>query len=254
MAEDGDSRTERARRRHALLWGGQQRGSRGPKPGLQLTDIVRVGIQIADAEGLAALSMNRLAKEMGSGVMTLYRYLPGKDELVDLMADTVVGETAYPPEGRFDGWRHRLAFTARAEWARYRQHPWMLDVMVSTTLPMGPGTTAEVEWSIQAVGELELSAAHRLWVVMTVSAFVQGAALLMINDDAAGDNTAAGFDGVSQIDVEESLNSLGATAMMQLTSELTGPPDLDAWFEFGLQRTLDGVAQFVEDPDRGSTG
>ena len=243
MSDDRSDKAERARRRHALLWTGQQRGARGPKPGLELGDIVRNGIEIADTEGLAALSMNRLSRQLGCGAMTLYRYVPGKSELVDLMADAVVAETEFPSDGEFDGWRARLAFTARAEWARYRRHPWLLGVMASTKLPMGPGTTTEIEWSMRAVNDLDLDASHKLWIVMTVSAYVQGAAMIAIND-ATDEDVAAGFDEIAA-ESEESLASIGAEAMLQLTSELTGPPDLSAWFEFGLQRTLDGVAGYL---------
>ncbi|WP_051198530.1 TetR/AcrR family transcriptional regulator [Gordonia shandongensis] len=243
MPDNHDDRSERARQRHDLLWTGRQRGSRGPRPGLDLADIIRAGIGIADAEGLSALSMNRLARELGSGVMTLYRYVPGKGELVDLMADAVVAQTVYPPAAEFEDWRSRLAFTARQEWTRYRDHPWLLGVMASTKLPMGPGTTAEVDWSLSSVNDLPLSASHKLWMVMTVSAFVQGAAMVAISDEA-DDDVAAGLDGIGPAG-HEALTSIGADTLAQLTTELTGPPDLDAWFEFGLERTLDGLAQFL---------
>lgn len=144
-----------------------------------------------------------------------------------------------------DGWRDRLAFTARAEWRRYRRRPWLLGVMVSTHLPMGPNTTTEIEWSMSAVDGLELRAAEKLWVVMTVSAFVQGAALLIINDGAADDAEPQAFEG-NYPGLTESLESIGANTLQRLTSELTEPPDLDAWFTFGLQRTLDGVQLFID--------
>ncbi|MBK3547134.1 TetR/AcrR family transcriptional regulator, partial [Streptomyces sp. MBT60] len=75
-----------------LLWGTGERPSRGPKPGLTLDRIVTAAVAVADAEGLAAVSMRRLSTELGTGTMSLYRYVPGKSELLDLMFDRVLGE------------------------------------------------------------------------------------------------------------------------------------------------------------------
>ncbi|PCG81698.1 TetR family transcriptional regulator [Streptomyces sp. WZ.A104] len=75
-----------------LLWGTGERPSRGPKPGLTLDRIVTAAIAVADAEGLSAVSMRRLSTELGTGTMSLYRYVPGKAELLDLMLDRVLGE------------------------------------------------------------------------------------------------------------------------------------------------------------------
>src|SRR5689334_22149881 len=74
-----------------LLWGPRERPSRGPKPGLTRDGIVRAAIGVADAEGLAAVSMQRVAAEVGFTTMALYRYVPGKNELVALMVDSAVG-------------------------------------------------------------------------------------------------------------------------------------------------------------------
>ena len=70
-----------------LLWGQPERPNRGPKPGLSVERIVRVAIEIADAEGLPAVSMQRVASEFGFTTMSLYRYVPGKNELIDLMIE-----------------------------------------------------------------------------------------------------------------------------------------------------------------------
>lgn len=82
----------------ALLWRTSERTSRKGKPDLSVDRIVRAGIEIADAEGLAALSMRRVAERLGVGTMSLYTYVPGKAELLDVMLDTVYGETARPQD------------------------------------------------------------------------------------------------------------------------------------------------------------
>src|ERR1700754_3557298 len=90
-----------------LLWRRQQPPTRGPKQRLDLDEIVRAAIEVADADGLSALSMRKVAERLGVGTMSLYTYVPGKAELVDVMLDTVCGEVGMP-EDVPGGWRGRL--------------------------------------------------------------------------------------------------------------------------------------------------
>src|SRR5688500_18770488 len=94
------------RRSMELLWGAGSTPSRGPKPGLTVAAIVEAAIEVADTEGLAALSMRKVAEKLGKSAMSLYTYVPGKPELLDLMLDAVLGETpsAYALDG---GWGRR---------------------------------------------------------------------------------------------------------------------------------------------------
>src|SRR5690349_10100499 len=87
-----------------LLWGKQPDDGprRGPKPAFTLEQITRTGIEIADADGITALTMQRVADELGFTKMALYRYVPGKDELVALMTDAALGD---PPPLTGRGWR-----------------------------------------------------------------------------------------------------------------------------------------------------
>ena len=85
-----------------LLWGIGGRGSRGPKPGMSARQIAAAAVEIADAEGLDAVSMRRVADHLGTGAMSLYRYIPGKAELLDLMVDQVSAE-AVPTAGAAAG-------------------------------------------------------------------------------------------------------------------------------------------------------
>src|SRR5689334_25423292 len=92
-----------------LLWGTREPPTRGPKPGLELGGIVAAAIKLADAQGLGELSMRKVAQELGVGTMSLYRYVPGKAELLDLMLDAVYGEmlraeeSAAPPAANSAG-------------------------------------------------------------------------------------------------------------------------------------------------------
>src|SRR5919108_3396584 len=87
-------------------------------------DVVRTAIGVADAEGLATLSMRRIAAELGIPTMSLYQHVASKDELVMLMIDRAFGEElvpAAPARGR----RAALETSARLQWAAYRRHPWL---------------------------------------------------------------------------------------------------------------------------------
>ncbi|HET6857237.1 MAG TPA: TetR family transcriptional regulator, partial [Streptomyces sp.] len=112
-----------------LLWGTGERPSRGPKPALSLDRIVALAIGVADAEGLDAVSMRRLSTDLGTGTMSLYRYIPGKAELLDLMLDRVQGETldAAGPRGEA-GWQGAVEAMARGDLDMFRRHPWLLKV------------------------------------------------------------------------------------------------------------------------------
>src|SRR5687767_2920874 len=94
-----------------LLWGVQERSRRGPKPRLTVEDITRAAITLADAEGLDAVSMRRVGEQLGVTAMSLYSYVPGKAELLDLMVDRVYGEV--PRLLSDSGWRERLERIAR---------------------------------------------------------------------------------------------------------------------------------------------
>src|SRR5690242_14715389 len=116
-----------------LLWGagggdtggGSGRGARrGPRPRLTVDEIARAAIAVADGKGLSSLSMRRLADDLGVTAMSLYTYVPGKAELLDVMLDAVYAETARPDDVP-GGWRERLRLIARENWKLYHRHPWM---------------------------------------------------------------------------------------------------------------------------------
>src|SRR5580704_17830759 len=112
-----------------LLWGRRAPGRRGPKPGLSVDGIVEAAIRIADAEGLEAVSMARVAKELGFTTMSLYRHVASKDELLQLMWNaSATGAETLVLEG--DGWREKLRMWAVFQREALDQHPWI------TQMPM----------------------------------------------------------------------------------------------------------------------
>ncbi|MFF4157313.1 GntR family transcriptional regulator [Streptomyces sp. NPDC001678] len=185
-----------------------RRPAPAPTPGLTRDHVVRVAIAVADAGGSGALSMRAIAAELGVSTMVLYRHVPGKDELVALMADTVFGETriaACAP----DDWRARLEASARAQWALYRRHPWLAKSASVTGLLSSPNALGLLEWTVAPAVE-RLGAAESLRTAVTLAAFVRGVAVDLEDP------------------VDERFLGLGL--------------GLDAMLEFGLARLLDGLS------------
>ncbi|MGH3900769.1 MAG: TetR/AcrR family transcriptional regulator, partial [Pseudonocardiaceae bacterium] len=177
----------------ALLWGSDQPvRARGPKPGLTVPGIVAAAIDLADAEGLDALSMRRVAERLGVGTMSLYTYLPGKAELVDVMLDTIHLETT--PEANHGTWRAQLEAIARDQWALARRHPWMLHI-ATTRPPMGPGIIAKYERELRAVEGLGLDDLEMDSIVTLINGYVAGAARSAI--DAFDVARSSGMDGAA---------------------------------------------------------
>jgi AcrR family transcriptional regulator len=132
-----------------LLWKETRPGRRGPRPALSLEQLVEGAIKLADARGLAALSMEKLAREFGFTTMALYRYVPGKAELIDLMVDRGLG---MPPalEGEATAWRDKLICWAEAMADVFRRHPWSLEATGRLRV-MGP---CELAWLEAGMGAL----------------------------------------------------------------------------------------------------
>jgi AcrR family transcriptional regulator len=225
-----------------LAWGLRDPGARGPKRGLTLARIVEAGIEIARAEGLDALSMARVANELGVGTMSLYRYVAAKDELLTLMVDTALGAPDKPP-GVDENWRTGLAWWATAVREAYRLHPWSLKVPI-TAPPLGPNNVAWLEAALESLASTRLSEQQKLSVVLLVSGFVRNEATLTADiAAAAGEQVMPGYGAVlAQLiaagDFPALYRAIGSGA-------LDDDDDLDSEFAFGLERILDGVEVLI---------
>jgi len=236
----------------ALLWRDHletPRG-RGPKPGLTVDRILRAAVDIADADGLGALSMRRVADRLGVGTMSLYTYVPAKAELVDLMYDAVCGEPARP-EQRGD-WRERLEAIARRTWNLYLRHPWMLQVMAMARPPLGPNSIATYDYDLRAVDGIGLTELEMDSVVSLVSVYVQGAARTAV--DAARTEQDTGLTDeewwaahgpllAKVFDAERYPVAARVGAVAGETYQAAYDPAHG--FEFGLTRVLDGIAALI---------
>ena len=157
-------------------WGVRERPRKGPKPALSLSQIAAAAVEIATSDGLAAVSMSRVAAECGVSTMSLYRYVSAKDELIMLMIDTAIGAppAALPPE---QGWRAGLAHWAWAARAGFLRHPWAARALTSVP-PITPNQVAWLERGLSALRDTGLTEDEKVAVQLLVSGFVRNEAML----------------------------------------------------------------------------
>jgi AcrR family transcriptional regulator len=176
----------------ALLWRtpGPRTGP-GPKPGLSVDAIVAAAITVADTDGLAGLSMRTVAERLGVTAMALYTYVPGKDELVDLMYDGAHAELpAHYDLGK--GWRSAVTSWATDLLRCYVRHPWALQVSLARPV-LGPDEQAVLEALARVLRQAGLPAAVARRVVSLLFYVVRGTAQVV-----AESRLAAAADGASE--------------------------------------------------------
>jgi AcrR family transcriptional regulator len=157
-----------------LLWNGLPQPKRGPRPTLSLPIIAAAGVELADEGGLAALTMEAVAQRLGLTKMALYRYVPGRAELVALMVEAAIGEPlpAFRAGGRAKSWRALLRAWAHALFEKFSAHPWALEATLGTR-PVGPNEVAWLESALAALVETGLRGADKLDAVVTLLGHVR---------------------------------------------------------------------------------
>ncbi|WP_019546712.1 TetR/AcrR family transcriptional regulator C-terminal domain-containing protein [Streptomyces sulphureus] len=166
----------------AAAWGLQPRRPKGPVPGLSVERIVAAAVAVADAEGLAAVSMGRVAKEVGASTMALYRYVAAKQDLYLLMHDAAAGPP--PEEPASGGWRERLEAWAWGLREVAVRRPWTLRIPVESP-PLGPNGVAWMEQGLRRLGGTPLDQGERLAVLTVLDAYVRGQVRVMADIAAA---------------------------------------------------------------------
>lgn len=229
----------------ATAWGVRDRPARGPRPGLSVERIVEAAIATAQDEGLAAVSMNRVAARLGTAAMSLYRYVSSKDELIALMADEASGA---PPDVSDDHWRTALSDWARAQLDAYRAHPWLAHVPIGGP-PIMPNGVAWFDRGLRCFAGTGLAEDEKIGVVLLVTSMVRIHATLEAQLAAAMQAEGAGglMSGYAQMlrlltDPERFPGLHGA-----LTSGVLEEDDGSVDFDFGLEIVLDGIAVLVND-------
>jgi AcrR family transcriptional regulator len=173
--------TPEGRRVIELLWNPSPppTNGRGPKPKISLQQIVQAGMDLADAEGLDALSMRKVASHLKVGAMSLYTYVPGRSELVELMIDRAYGEQTLPDPSQ--GWREQVESHSRQLWALYEAHPWLLDHNLSR-LPVGPNVLDSEESLYAAIAAGGVPPARIVSIANVITWHVFGMARAQISD------------------------------------------------------------------------
>ncbi|WDO10114.1 TetR/AcrR family transcriptional regulator [Streptomyces murinus] len=254
-----------ARRSMALLWrsadSGGARATPGPKPGLDVDTIAAAGIAVAEEQGMAALSMRAVGAWLGRTAMALYTYVPGKNELVDLMHDRVL--TELPTEyDTGSGWRPAITAWAEDTWAFYLRHPWVLQVSQARPA-LGPGEYAQLETVVRILEGLDLEPLRIRRVIAVLFQFVRGMARVAAEHRQAAPETGVSDeewwtartallaelapDFAERFPALAALESHAAAAAADAAKEGSGdgtPPverEAEEAFRVGLELILDGI-------------
>ncbi|MFD8558510.1 GntR family transcriptional regulator [Streptosporangium canum] len=205
--------------------------------GLERDRIVRAALEIADADGLAALSMRAVAAKLGVATMTLHRQLEAKAELTQLIADAAFAEISYPEPP--PGWRSHLRVAAQLQWAAYQRHPW-LPRLVSITRPVTlPGLLAYGLWTLRALDGLDLDPGTRMHIYATMVNYVRGTAVNIESEVGAELDT-----GMTSRQWSAARLSVDGPLIAQVAEPGT-ELDLESLFAFGLERLLDGLTMVI---------
>lgn len=260
MTEDADLSPAAARTRRGMeaLWDLRTPPARGPKQQLTVARIAEVAVTLADEGGLDAISMRKVAERLDVGTMSLYTYVPGKTELIDAMLDRVYGESSAPTEHP-DGWRAALEAHARADWALYQRHPWVLHA-ASLRAVLGPNELDRYERALQRVDGLGLSGREMSGIATLIGTYVAGVARGIADLRAANARTGLTDDewwqarGAVLEEVWDAERWPVATRISSEGFDGEGPGsylenEALADFEFGLQRVLDGIEALVAGRD-----
>ncbi|MBP2337972.1 AcrR family transcriptional regulator [Saccharothrix coeruleofusca] len=213
---------------------------RGPRVPLERPALVRAAVELADAEGLDAVSMRALAARVDAAATALYRHVSGKDDLVTAMVELVLAEYQPSPAA---GWRALVEHEARQEWALYQRHPWVLGVLASTRPPLGRPVLAAVDRFLAALPDLPARTAMSVYLL--VSGYVQGMAATAVGGAEAARESGVGDRQWWAAQRGKLAGALGSGWYPWLAELADDPVDLRAWFDFGLQRVLDGIGVFL---------
>ncbi len=226
-----------------------------PHPVLGAERIVAAGIAVADAEGLAGLSMRRVATEIGVATMSLYRHVADKDDLLLQMMDAAFRECDFPAHSP-NGWRARLEFAARTLWALFQRHSWLAPALSVSRPQAIPAGMACTEWVLAALDGYGLDLPTMLNTHITLFNYVRGTAVNLELEAEA--EAVSGMNSEEWMDTQQStLQSIVVAGQFPVLKRLIATEydfDPDALFEFGLQRVLDGFAVLIGDgPGEGAS-
>jgi AcrR family transcriptional regulator len=251
-----------------LLWGRRGRGKRGPRAGLSADAIVGAAVRLADAEGLEAVSMARVAHELGFTTMSLYRHVASKEELLQLMWNaSALGAENLVLKG--DGWRPMLRMWVTVQREMMDRHPWVTQMPMAAP-PVAPNSLIFVERGLETLDGTGIADGDKLRILGLLSSYTLSEAR-MAHDAARAARTAAAsggsegtaplwtFDALLRELVDEktyprlhriawSPSPSPSPSSGGEASEASEPSDLSEReeFLFGVDRILDGVQALID--------
>lgn len=239
----------------ALSWGIVKPSRRGPKGELSIPKIVNAAIEIADRDGLAAVSMSRVAQSLGFTTMSLYRYITSKEDLLVLMQDTICN-IPIPPEDPGKPWREEMKEYVWACVGVFHKHPWFGDIPI-TGVPLTPSNLLMIDWMLRVMKDFPLNDFEKMSFVLLISSYSRSVGLIsrdMANAIRSGIAPEA-FSGFSYGDALRQLVSPERFPHLHpliesgtYTEEVENPIGND--LDFGLDRILDGIEHYVNDKKR----
>jgi AcrR family transcriptional regulator len=218
-----------------FLWEGRAQPSRGPKGTLSLERIADAGIAIADAEGLGAVTMLRVATDLGFTKMSLYRYVAGKAALVALMVERGIGE---PPAIATTDWRSAAKEWAHQLLAAYLRHPWALEATLGPR-PLGPNELGWMDRAVSIMPPTGLTGSERLDAIAVLAGHVRSIAQQgIVHPQPEADFTAM---------LGEQLRRHGDRFPALVAAMATAAADSghDQAFDFGLERIVSGLEVLI---------
>ena len=225
------------------IWSLPEQGERGPRLRHSRAEVSAAAIRIADADGIAAVTMRRVAAELGTGTMSLYNYVPAKEHLVQLMADQTAGEYVYPP-GPPPGTRAAIADLGRQGRDIARRHPW-LPVIMNPPPPMGPCTLRYIDYFLGLLAGTALGTAAKMETIAVINGFA-----LMYGAMQAALDTERARTGITEQEQQAApvrvlAEAAASGSYPNLAAALTAPSPqertADQNFESCLIRLIDGA-------------
>lgn len=238
------------------IWARPEPGTRNAR--LSREKIAAAALEIARADGVQAVSMRRVAAELGAGTMTLYHYVANKRELFELMHDEMMGQLIVPEEKLEHGWREALTAIAKASLQAWRSHRWQREE-TSHTPVFGPNGMRHFEQSLKAVADTGLPLDRRMEIVSQVDEYVLGfaegeAGLLSPEfeewEQKRGDYLVAVGDYLQQEleagDFPHVEEFMGGEDFTTVIRRMVAEYSEDERFDRGLARLLDGIEKEIE--------
>lgn len=235
----------------ALAWGVAANPQRGPKREMSVEKIVEAAVELADSDGIGAVSMAAVAARLGFTPMSLYRYVSAKDDLLLLMQEEATG---LPPEEhrQEEGWRAKLRALFDAQTRLYLAHPWLLSIPI-TGSPITPNSSAWLDAALTSLEATPLDATDRVAVALAVTGSARWYGIVIAGYAEQARSTGMSPDQITVHEAELFDRVITAEEFPALRGAIEAGVFLsdDDPFHFGIERVFDGVEAYIATIDRG---